>query len=89
MVGFHALIEHGVLHIREHVGQILDDLFRAFILGTGHHHAAVELDDVEGELHDTLHIGIAGAEIVQIELQPLCTQLLNLCLHDHEVRLAV
>lgn len=68
------------------MGKVLHDLFGTFPGAARNDHGPVKLDDIERQLHDSFHVGIAGAEIIQVELNSLAAEFVDLFLHDHEIR---
>ena len=73
-----AFIEDVIVELAEHIRKSIYHKFRIPALRRFNDHTAVKFDDIEGQLHDTLHIGVAGAEVIQIKGDAVFFQMIDL-----------
>ena len=71
--GFRTLCNDVQAHVVEDTRKRLNDVGACVAV----RQACVDLDDLEGELHEAVEIGITNAEIVEIEAEAVVGQLLH------------
>ena len=70
----------------KHVRKGVDHVCRVFALTGFDDKRAIKLDDVEWQFHDTFHVGVSGAEIIQIKLDPVLLQFFDPGFYDFKIR---